>query len=185
MKQVVVLSLAVLLAPGLAAQQRDSLRAQSDTAEAGRLRAQIEQRFGERVQQDLQLSSDQATKLRATQERFGARRRTLMEQQMTRRRALEGQMQPGVAANSDSVRKLMDGIGAGRAEMVKIEQDEDQEMSGYLTPVQRARYQRMREQFIQRVGEMRREGRGIGRGPGMGGRRPGRPGLRGGRRRGI
>src|SRR2546425_992165 len=188
MKQVVVLSLAVLLAPGLAAQQRDSLRAQSDTAEAGRLRAQIEQRFGERVQQDLQLSSDQATKLRATQERFGARRRTLMEQRMTRRRALEGQMQPGVAANSDSVRKLMDGMRAGRAEMVKIEQDEDQEMSGYLTPVQRARYQQMRERLMQRVGEMRmerREGRGMGgmgRGPGM---RPVRPGIRGGRRRGI
>src|SRR2546426_11657255 len=114
MKQLVVLSLAVLLAPGLAAQQRDSLRAQSDTAEAGRFRAQIQQRFGERVQQDLQLSSDQAPKLRATQERFGARPRLLMEQQMTRRRALERQMQPRVAANSDSVRKLMDGV-RGRA----------------------------------------------------------------------
>jgi len=181
MKQLVALGLAVLLAPGLAAQQRDS--AQSDTAEAGRLRAQIEQRFSERVQQDLQLTSDQATRLRATQERFGARRRTLMEQQMARRSALENQMQPGVAANSDSVRKLMDGMRAGRAEMVKIEQDEAQEMSAYLTPVQHARYQRMREQFIQRVGEMRREGRGIGRGRGMG--QPG-PRLRGGRRgRGI
>src|SRR2546425_2503599 len=188
MKQLVVLSLAVLLAPGLAAQQRDSLGAQSDTAEAGRLRAQIEQRFSERVQQALQLSPDQATKLRATQEQFGARRRTLMEQQMTRRRALEGQMQPGVAANSDSVRKLMDGMRAGRAEMVKIEQDEDREMSGYLTPVQQARFQQMREQFMRRVGELRmerREGGGVGRGRGMGGVRPVRPGLRGGRRRGV
>ena len=185
MRKYILLSLAVLFAPCLAAQQRDSMSAQSDTAEAGRLRREIERRFSDRVQQDLKLTPDQATKLRATQERFGARRRTLMEQQMTRRRALEGQMQPGVAANSDSVRKLMDGIGAGRAEMVKIEQDEDQEMSGYLTPVQCARYQRMREQFIQRVGEMRREGRGIGRDQGMGGRRPRRPGLRGGRRRGI
>src|SRR6267378_1725112 len=185
MRQLVVLSLAVLLAPSLAAQQRDSLAAQRDTAEAGRLRAQIEQRFGERVQQDLQLTSDQATRLRATQERFGARRRTLMEQQMARRSALENQMQPGVAANSDSVRKLMDGMRAGRAEMVKIEQDEAQEMSGYLTPVQRARYQQMRERLMQRVGEMRterREGRGMQRGPAA---RPVRPGIRGGRRRGI
>src|SRR5437667_4679231 len=182
MRTYILLSLAVLLAPGLAAQQRDSLTAQSDTAEAGRLRREIEKRFSERVQQDLKLTPDQATKLRATQERFGTRRRSLMQQQMERRHALDDQMQPGIAANSDSVRKLMDGMRAGRAEMVKIEQDEDQEMSGYLTPVQRARYQRMREQFIQRVGEMRREGRGMGRGPGMGGRRSG---LRGGRRRGI
>jgi hypothetical protein len=168
--------LAAVLAPSLAAQQR------SDTGEAGRLRQRIDSAFSTRVQQDLNLSSDQTTKLRATQERFSARRRDLMQQQLERRRALEGQMQPGVAANSDSVRKLMDGLQAGRAEMLKIEQDQDREMSGYLTPVQRARYQQMRERFMQRVGELRmerREGRGM---------RPGmvpRPGLRGGRRRGI
>jgi hypothetical protein len=95
-------------------------------------------------------------------------------------------MQPGIAANSDSVRKLMDGIQAGRAEMVRIEQDQDREMSGYLTPVQRARYQQMRERLMQRVGEMRmerREGRGFNRGQGVG---PRRPVIRGGaRRRGI
>jgi hypothetical protein len=185
-KQHILLSLAVLFTPGLAAQQRDSMRPQSDTAEAGRLRAQIEKRFSDRVQQDLKLTSDQAIKLRATQERYGTRRRTLMTQQMQRRRALDDQMQPGVPANSDSLRKLMDGMQAGRAEMVKIEQDENREMSGYLTPVQQARFQQMREQLIRRVGELRmqrREGRGMR--PGM---RPGmapRQGLRGGRRRGI
>ena len=184
-KQHILLSLAVLLAPGLAAQRRDSMGTQRDTAEAGRLRAQIEKAFGDRVQQELKLSPDQATKLRSTQEQFGARRRSLMQQQMERRRALDDQMEPGIAANSDSVRKLMDGIRAGRAEMFKIEQDQDREMSGYLTPVQQARFQQMREQFMQRVGEMRREGRaqGFGRGQGMGA--PGRPGIRGGRRRGL
>jgi hypothetical protein len=185
MRKYILLSFAVLLAPGLAAQQRDSVRARSDTAEAGRLRAKIESTFTRRVQQDLNLSQDQASKLRATQERFGARRRDTMQQQMERRRALESQMQPGVAANSDSVRKLMDGMQTGRAEMLKIEQDQDREMSGYLNPVQRARYQQMRERLMQRAGELRmerREGRGMGRGQGMGG---GRPGVRGGRRRGI
>lgn len=172
MKQLLAVGCAVLLVPGLAAQQRD-------TAEAGRLRAQIEQRFTERVQQELQLSADQTAKLRATHERFGARRRTLMQQQMERRRALDGQMQPGVAANSDSVKKLMDGLRAGRMEMVKLEQDEDQEMSGYLTPVQRARYHQMREHLMRRVGEMRGQrqgGRGMGPGPRGGGRQgPMRP----------
>src|SRR5437867_5041797 len=185
MRKYILLSLAVLLAPSLAAQQRDTARAQGDTAEAGRLRAQIESTFTRRVQQDLNLSPDQATKLRATQERFGSRRRDVMQQQLTRRQALENQMQPGIAANSDSVRKLMDGIQAGRAEMLKIEQDQDREMSGYLTPVQSARYQQMRQHFMQRVGELRmerREGRGMQRAPGI---RPVRPGIRGGRRRGI
>jgi hypothetical protein len=169
---------ALLLLGILAAQQP------ADTGEAVRLRTQIEQRFSERVQQELKLTPDQTTKLRASQERFGTRRRALMQQQMARRRALDDQMQPGVAANSDSVRNLMDGIRGGRAEMFKIEQEEDQEMSSYLTPVQRARYQHMRERFMERVGEMRqmrREREGMGRRPGM---RPGAP-RGGGRRRGI
>src|SRR2546421_1690841 len=185
MRTYILLSFAVLFAPSLAAQGRDSMSARSDTAEAARLRTQIESTFTRRVQQDLNLSQDQAAKLRASQERFGSRRRDVMQEQLQRRRALENQMQPGIAANSDSVRKLMDGIQTGRAEMLKIEQDQDREMAGYLTPVQRARYQQMRERFMQRVGELRmerREGRGMGRGQGMG---PGRPGIRGGRRRGI
>jgi hypothetical protein len=175
MRKLWMLSLAVLLAPTLAAQRPDTMRQRPprDTVEAQRLRAQIEQRFSEHVQQELKLTPDQATKLRASQERFGTRRRALMQQQQERRRALDGQMQPGVAANPDSVRKLLDGLRAGRAEMLKIEQDEDQDMAGYLNPVQRARYQQMREHFMQRVNEMRR-GRGGQGGRGMGpGMRPG------------
>jgi len=186
MRKYILLSLAVLLAPSLAAQQRDTARAQGDTAEAGRLRREIEERFSNRVQEELKLTPDQTTKLRATQERFGTRRRALMQQQMDRRQALQDQMQPGVAANTDSVRKLMDGMQAGRAEMLKTDQDENREMAGYLSPVQQARFQQMREQFIRRVGELRmerREGRGVGRGGRMGAPPPR---LRGGRRgRGI
>jgi len=147
------------------------MQQRGDTDEAQRLRAQIEERFSARVQHDLKLTQDQTTKLRASQERFSARRRQVMQQQMQRHRALDDQMQPGVAANADSVSKLMDGIRSGRAEMLKIEQDEDREMSGYLTAVQRARYQQMRARLMQRAAEMRmerREGRGMGRGEGMG-----------------
>jgi len=185
MTRYLVLSLAVLLAPSLSGQQRDSVRQRGDSAAARQLRARIDSAFGRRVQEDLKLTPDQSSKLRATQEKFGTRRRSLMQQQMERRRALDDQMQPGIAANSDSVRKLMDGMRAGRGEMVRIEQDEDQEMSGYLNPVQRARYQQMREQFMRRIVEMRmerREQRGIAPRRGMGA--PG-PRLRGGRRRGI
>lgn len=177
MKTLLVLGFAVILAPGLGAQQRDSVR--SDTAEAAELRTMIERRFSERVQQELKLTNDQTAKLRSTQERFGPRRRALMRQQMEQRRALEDQMQPGVAANQDSVRKLMDALTTGRLEMVRIQQEENRELNGFLTPVQQVRYNLMRERFMQRVGEMRREGRGMGRGrgQGVGGRAPRRRGI--------
>jgi len=167
-KALLVLGLAVLLAPGLAAQQPGSGRPPSDSAQAEQLRTQIEQRFSARVQQELQLTNDQTAKLKDTQERFGPRRRALMQQQMQRRRALESQMQPGVAANQDSVRKLMEGLDAGRMEMMRIQQDESKELGNYLTPVQQWRYNQMRERLMQRVGEMRRQRRGMGRGRAMG-----------------
>jgi len=167
-KALLVLGLAVVLAPGLAAQQPGSGRPPSDSAQAEQLRTQIEQRFSARVQQELQLTNDQTAKLKDTQERFGPRRRALMQQQLQRRRALENQMQPGVAANQDSVRKLMEGLDAGRMEMMRIQQDEGKELGNYLTPVQQWRYNQMRERFLQRVGEMRRQGRGMGRGRQMG-----------------
>ncbi len=181
MKRLWMLSVAVLLVPGLAAQEPLPPRGRPDSAEAERLRVQIEERFAQRVQQELRLTPDQATKLRASQERFGTRRRAVMRQQIERRMALQDQMQPGVAANGDSVKKLMDGVQAGRAEMLKIEQDEDREMGAYLTPVQRARYQMMRQRLFERVNEMREQRRGR-MGPGMG---PGGPPQRRPRGRGI
>ena len=183
MRKFMVLSLAVLTASGLAAQQRDSVRQRNDTADAEQLRARVEQRFSERVQENLNLTPDQATRLRASQEKFSSRRRTLLQQQQERRRALEVQMQPGVAANADSVNKLLDGMQSGRAEMLKLEQDQDDEMSRYLTPVQRARYQQMREHFMQRVTEMRLQRRG--QMDGGRGRRAAPGAGAGGRRRGI
>ena len=190
MRRYIVLSVAALLAPSLAAQggagSRDTTRTRNDSAEARQLRDRIEQRFSERVQQDLNLTSDQASKLRTTQELYSGRRRTLQQQQQERRRAIDDQMQPGVAANQDSLRKLLDAQRTGRAELSKIEQDEDREMAGYLTPVQRARYQQMRGRLMQRVVEMQLERRGGGaRGMNRGMNVP-RQGVRGGRRgRGI
>ena len=181
MKRLWIWGLAVTLAaPALRAQQPEA----NDTGEAGKLRAQIEQRFSARVKDELGLSDDQATRLRATQEKFGGQRRALAQQQMERKRALDNQMRPGVPANADSVNRLMDGMRSGRAQMVKIDQDEDREMQGYLTPVQRAQYLQLRERLMQRVGEMRAQRR-MERG-GMGGAarpRPFRGG--GGRRRGM
>jgi Spy/CpxP family protein refolding chaperone len=138
-KALLVLGLAVILARGPRGAQRDSVRQGGDTAEAAELRTMIEQRFSQRVQQELKLTNEQTAKLRDTQERFGPRRRALMQQQMERRRALENQMQPGVAANQDSVRKLMDVLTTGRLDMVRIQQEENRELNGFLTPVQQVR----------------------------------------------
>ena len=175
MRKLILLTLAVIATPvlgaGAGAQQRD------DSLEVGRLRAEVERRFTDHVEKELKLTPDQATKLRTSQEKFSARRRAIMVDQRDRRRALEDQMEPGVAANSDSLTKLMNGLRSGRAELLRLDQDQDEEMATYLTPVQRARYEQIRERFITRVTEMRMQrGRGaygLDRAPRAGGRRRG------------
>jgi hypothetical protein len=159
--------LALVLAPPLAAQQDSTTT--PDSAERDRLQQEIERRFGSVVQQRLGLSDDQAGKLRATEERFRPRRRAIVRQQLLLRNGLQDQMRPGRAADPDSVRRMMDAIQTNRGDLLRLEQEQDREMAGYLTPVQRAQYQMLRERLIQRLQEVRRE---------RAQQREGRPGLR-------
>jgi len=139
-----------------------------DTTGAELLRAEIERRFAERVKIDLGLSDDQMNKLKATQERVGPRRRQLFREMLGYQLALRRQMQPGIAANPDSVRVYMDGVQRVRGAQLALDQEEDREWTRYLTPVQRARLHIMRQRLIDRVNELR-QGRQQGR---LGGQRP-------------
>src|SRR5439155_151609 len=166
----------LVIVPALAAQDSS---AAGDAAERERLQQQIEDHVAQRVKQQLGLSDDQANRLRSTEENFRQRRRDLFQRQLTIEQGLRDQMRPGVAANSDSVRRLMDVRQAARADQLRLDQDQDREMAGYLTPVQRAQYQMIRERIRLRLQQLRRERieRRQGGGPAV--RRP----RAGGRRR--
>ena len=161
--------LTLAAAPALAGQNPPDT---SDGAEAQQLRQQIRERWNQRVRQDLGLSDEQAAQLQATEQRFLGQRMDIARRQQTVNEALRGQLQPGVAANSDSVRRLMDARERNRAALAQVDRDEDREISGYLTPVQHARYQMMREQLRRRIQEIRDRRRG---GAGRAAPRPMRP----------
>lgn len=155
--------LGLVVAPALAAQDSAG---PPDSVQRERLQEEIDRRFGQVVQQRLGLTGDQSDKLRATEERFRTRRREILRRQLALRFALDGQMRPGQAADADSVRRLMDGIQGNRVELLQLEQDQDREMAEYLTPVQRAQYQMLRERLLARLREVRRE-RALGQGQGV------------------
>jgi hypothetical protein len=129
---------------------------------ADSLRHQIEERFASRVQERLGLTNEQATRLRATSQTFGARRRELRDRERRIHEALSAQLQPGIAANQDSVGKLTDAMIALKLTSAQAARDEMKEVSRYLNPVQRARLFMMREQFYHRVKEAHGH-RGMGR----------------------
>ena len=153
----VALSLAAL--GDVAAQDPDTTRPQATV-----LRHRIEERFAQRVQEQLALSDEQATKLRATSQEYGERRRKMEARERDLRVALTGQLRPGVAANEDSVARLTKALVDLRVDYANTWRDEMNALS-YLTPVQRAQLYLMRDRLLQRVQEIRDERGGWRRRP--------------------
>ena len=147
------LTAAFLLAvPPLSAQD-----AGDDSPQAVRMRQQIEQRFAQQIQANLGLTDEQAVKLRATFNTYAPKRRAMEQEERAIKQGLQGQLRPGIAANSDSVAKLVDRLLEVKVAYAQSFVDENREMAKYLTPVQRAQFQVMRERLMARVEEVRQQ----------------------------
>ena len=114
------------------------------------LRRRVRERFGERVQQDLNLTNDQMRQLRGTVGKFGVRRRDMESRQRALRDALAGQLRPGVGASSDSVARLTDELMGLRVHYAETFREEQAELARFLDPVQRARILVLRERLLDR-----------------------------------
>jgi len=152
--------LVLALAPALAAQvPGDSgVAPPPDGAEAGQLRAQVRQRWAAHVRSSLGLSDDQAGKLDATEQRFEQQRQPIRARQRQINQALNAEL-AAQAPNQDRVKQLMSERQQNQLTLQQVNRDEDREMQGYLTPVQRARYQEERRRFQERVAELVRHRR--------------------------
>ena len=128
------------------------------------LRRELEQRFAAQIREQLQLSDAQETRVRGIMSGYAEKRRTLEFDERAMRQALNGQLRPGIAANPDSVAKLVDAISAARVNYAKLIQDEMRELSTVLDPVQRGQLFLMRDRLLQRVQDIRGNAR-MGRQP--------------------
>lgn len=142
----------VLVAGGTPLRAQDTLM--PDPVLAERLRRQIEQRFGERLKEELGLSEEQAARLRGSLAGIAARRRGMEREERLLRQALAAQLRPGIAANADSVAKLVDALTNHRVAFAQTFKDEMRELSPILTPVQRGQYLLLRDRLMQRAQEL-------------------------------
>ena len=132
------------------------------SAQVESIQKQIRQRWHQHIVTQLQLNSDQASQLQATEDKYDGMRRPIQRRQVEIAEELNRQMQPGVAADNDAVTRLLGEREDNRAKLQDLDRQQDREMAGYLTPVQRVRYQRQREWLkgqIQQQRERRQEGR--------------------------
>ncbi|HZI21347.1 MAG TPA: hypothetical protein VFD76_02485 [Gemmatimonadales bacterium] len=152
--------LVLVVTPALTAQvpEDSGAAAPGDQVEAGQLRQEIRRRWTEHVRTTLGLSDEQAGKLDATEQRFEAQRQPIRARQRQTRQALNAELASG-APNQDRVRELMSQQQQNQQALQQVNRDEDREMQGYLTPVQRARYQEERRRFQERVAELVRHRR--------------------------
>ncbi len=127
---------------------------------AALIRAQIEERWGARIKDELGLTDQQMERLRtvtrANQDRqcdFGRREADLL-------RGMNDQMRPGVAANQDSLGRMIDALAALRVQRAQSDQQELRDLGQFLNPVQRARLLLMRRQLMNRIEQIRVRGVG-------------------------
>ena len=135
------------------------VRAQNDSAaspQAEQMRRQIEFRFGQQVQATLGLTDQQAAQLRATFQTYSQQRRAMERNERALKQALQAQLLPGVAANADSVARMTDQLLALKVTYAQTFVDENHDMARYLSPVQRAEFQVMRERLLARIEDIRR-----------------------------
>jgi hypothetical protein len=157
------------MAPGR--MNRPMMRQQMENPDrAAMIRAQIEERFGQAIRNRLGLNDQQMERLRTVSRANEDRKRDFGQREADMFRAVMDQMQPGVAANQDSMGRMLDGIAALRVQRAQSEQQELRELGQFLNPLQRAQLLVMRQQMMSRIEAIRRGGAEAGgMGPGMGG----------------
>lgn len=118
------------------------------------LRGQIEETFMRRAAEELGLTEEQSAKMSRVVLAAGERRRDLEDEQRRLQVALDGQFRPGVAANADSVNRMIDRLGQNRVSYAESFRDEMKELQPILTPVQRGQFLKMRDRLLQRIREL-------------------------------
>ncbi len=147
--------LLLLAASPLAGQGgRNNQRPGGPPPRAAALRGQIEETFKRRAMKELSLTDDQASRMSRVVQATGDRRRLLEDEMRRMQDALDTELRPGVAANADSVSRLIDRMGQNRVTYAESFRDEMRDLQPVLSPIQRGQYLMMRDRLLQRIREL-------------------------------
>lgn len=129
-------------------------------------RVELERRFQQRmeamVRQRLQLTDEQATRLRDVASRTEEARRTLRRDEMLARRAMRDELLAGDNANEARVAELLEQLPRLERRRLELFEQEQRELARFLSPVQRARYFGLQDELRRGVQELQRRRMGLG-----------------------
>ena len=118
------------------------------------LERQFRQRSEQVVRERLNLNDDQVARLRSVNANIGAQRNSLLEQERSVRTDLRDELAKGSSADQARVSQLMGQAHDLQGKRFALQQDEQQQLSGFMTPVQVAQYVGLQAQIRQRIREM-------------------------------
>jgi Spy/CpxP family protein refolding chaperone len=170
-------ALAVFLTMGgsqLPAQGVNRLQARPGApAQERGLEKQFRERLAEVVRRRLNLNDSQMQQLGQVNDRLERERIRLLRDERVARQALRAQVLAGDSADQPKVAGLLDQLLRIQRQRLDLTEREQRELSGFMTPTQRAMYFGIQDELRRRLEELRQQ-RQQRRGgmPGVGGRRP-------------
>ncbi len=145
-----------LIVAALAALTAVPLVAQNPGGRGGPpVRQMIEQRFAAQIKTELGLSDDEAARMGRILQASAAQRRQMEQEERAAQQALRDQLRPGVAAQTDSLVRLLDRLTTLRVSFAQAAKDEMRELGTVLSPVQQAQFLLMRDRMMARAQELR------------------------------
>jgi Spy/CpxP family protein refolding chaperone len=124
------------------------------------LEREFRQRSEQVVREKLSLSDEQVSRLRAVNAGIGGQRNALLAQERSVRLDLRDEMAQGGAADQSKVSQLMTQARDLQGRRFALQQDEEQQLSSFMTPVQVAQYVGLQAQIRQRMREMQQSQNG-------------------------
>lgn len=162
----------LIVAPSLRAQEavtaREAIRARREArrevstqqtpddrnkalAERQRLEGSLREALAQAVKQRLNLNDQQATRLMDVNRKFGEDRIKIVRDEIRIRRELRQSISGGDSTHSPATARLLDDLLDAQRQRLELQQKEQNALSEFLTPEQRARYLAMMEQLRRRI----------------------------------
>lgn len=136
-----------------AGERRDK---RSDDPRRGELERRFQQRLDAMVRQRLQLTDEQAVKLREVASRAETMRRTLRRDEMHARKMMRDELLAGDNANESKVAELLEEMPRLERRRIDLMEQEQRELSKFLSSIQRARYFALQDELRRNMQELQR-----------------------------
>jgi periplasmic protein CpxP/Spy len=136
------------------------------------LERQFRERFAEIVKRRLNLNDAQMQQLGQVNDRFEQERMRLVREERMARQALRTEVLAGDSADQPKVARLLDQLLGIQRRRLDLTEREQRELSGFMTPRQRAMYFGIQDQLRQRLEELRQQRQQRRAGGVLGTRRP-------------